>query len=91
MIPCTECICLAVCKQKIEFKCSILYDFMDENIEYDDDEKVVKGSPSSKIWEEVHEIFQKEDNGVSFCKEGMRVGYTVISKKHERRKREGKI
>lgn len=26
--PCEECICLAICKQKSEIKCKILYDFV---------------------------------------------------------------
>ena len=91
MIPCIECICLAICKQKMDFKCSILYDFMDDNIRYDMNDKVVNGSPSYYIWKEVHEIFQKEEYEVRFCKKGMGINYTITSKNDERDRHEGTI
>lgn len=64
-IPCEECIVLAICRQKTDFKCDILYDFMNKNIEYENG-KVVNGSQSYKIWCEINKYFQRADTEISF-------------------------
>ena len=83
-IPCEECIVYAACKQKLEFECSILFNFMEENIEYDDDNKVVKGSPSAQIWIDLNKQFQREYGEIRVTKSGCMVAYAIVSKKQKK-------
>ena len=63
MIPCFECICLAICKSKETIYCPILHEFMDENTEYDDIDiggDFIKTKKGIQTWNEVEELFRKD-------------------------------
>ena len=63
MIPCFECICLAICKSKDYIDCTLLYTHMNDRIEY----KSSQGMGLKKggeVWSEVKSLFEKYDDQV---------------------------
>ena len=86
--PCDNCIVLAACKQKTEFKCDILFNFMEKSIVYNEHDKVVKGSPSDMIWETLNSHFQREEEDIEFYGKDPNLtgNYKIMSKSYFRDK-----
>ena len=80
MIPCNLCLVLSACKNKEIIVCEILYGYMEKNIEYDDepDGKLIHGRD---IWDEIDDMFQKEDERIMIRRgHGHNFSYIIESK-----------
>ncbi len=67
MIPCNECICLAICRHKINLICPVLYDFMEVNLSMSRCYEVGMEQHTKQredIWKQVKYQFRKEDEYV---------------------------
>jgi hypothetical protein len=89
-IPCKECLVLAACKSKKQILCNILYQFMDNNINYEDRSgEMIYTECANSAWEQIEELFQKSDTDISLVTGGRNPEYLIESiVKKERSKKD---
>jgi len=74
MIPCYECILLAICKQKDGVECDILAKHLVEHIEYNQGGNISKGF---KTWIQLRDVFERYDDQIFITGDSINTFYVV--------------
>jgi hypothetical protein len=77
-IPCVDCLCLGACKQKRTIICSILYDFMEDNVVYEEPSGDLQYG--KEFWNQVDSFFQRDVINVEIKKNGKLTPYTILGR-----------
>ena len=95
MIPCKDCLVLAICKSKDHVECDLLYEYMYNNIEYDDTPGggfMIPTDEGLRVWAEVESYFQREFLQVTVCSDvPTRPGFYAVSSKDLKAARKSEV